>query len=194
MPRLPSLAHCALLAASALPALALAKGSPPAAQSQSRVMVFVGAEDRGAEGGALKLGALVEEAVGRNEKQKLVSLADAAGERLSSEVRAAQRASEDDLTSGKKLLQEGKLDEAEAALHSSIKNAEVAAAAFGKIDDFAEAHAALAAVLHLKHRDDDAKDALIEALVLEPTYRPDAKLGGPLAELFRTVRREATPR
>lgn len=191
MPRLATFLRRALLAAALLPALAHAKSAPPAA-GPSRVIVFVGADDRGAENSALKLGGLVEEAVARNDKHKVVSLADAAGDRLGSDVRAARRAAEDDLAQGKRLLAEGKLDDAEAALRSSIKNGEAAAAGLEKLDDLADAHAALAAVLHLKHKEDDAKDALAEALSLKPTYRPDAKLAaGPVGELLRTVKREA---
>jgi hypothetical protein len=60
-----------------------------------------------------------------------------------------------------------------------------------KVQPYVEANVYLAAVYQTKHHDDDAKDALSEALAVKPTYRLDDKLaGGPLADLVVSVRRE----
>ncbi|MBS2030299.1 MAG: PEGA domain-containing protein [Deltaproteobacteria bacterium] len=179
----------------ALPQAGLAKGSsesksPPAASRT--VMVFVGADDKGAESSALRLGAMVEDALGRFDKYNFTPLRDAAGERVPADARAALHTAEDDLSAGKKNFIDGKLEDAEASLKSAIKGFEAGAAGLEKPDEYCDAWAYLGAVYQLKHKDDDAKDNLAQALAVEPGYKLDAKLGAsPVADLMRQVRRES---
>ena len=174
----------------ALPQIGLAKGSSAPAPSSRTVMVFVGAEDKGAESSALRLGAMVEDALGRFDKYTFTPLRDAAGERVPADARAAMHTAEDDLTAGKKSFVDGKLDDAEGSLKSAIKGFEAGAAGVDKPDEYCDAWAYLGAVYQLKHKDDDAKDMLAQALAVEPSYKLDAKLGAsPIADLMRSVKR-----
>src|SRR5206468_1986046 len=128
-----------------LPA-ALLWAAPSLAHAARSVMVFVVAEDKGAESATSKLSALVQEAVGHNSNYELVDLRDATGEVVPGEVRAARKAADADLEAGKKAFTEGTLDAAEEKLRSAVKGHEGAAAALEKVDGYVEAHAYLAAL------------------------------------------------
>jgi tetratricopeptide (TPR) repeat protein len=191
MSRLNTTLRVGLWALLSVPGAALAKGDKPAPVQPRNVMVFVGAEDKGAESSALRLGGMVEDALSRADRYTLSTLREAAGERVPGDARAALRAADDDLQNGKKAFAEGKLDDAEQNLKNAIKGLEAGVAGLEKPDAYADAHAYLAAVYLLKHKDDDAKDGLAEVLAVEPGYKLDAKLSaGPVGDLLRQVRRE----
>lgn len=189
MIRAARLAPLGLLAL-ALPSPALAKSSERAAAPKN-VMVFVGADDRGAENSALKLGQLVEDALGRYDRYNLTSLREAAGDRVPGEARSALRDAEDALATGKKAYAEGKLEDGETSLRQAIKGFEAAGTGLEKMEPYVEANEYLAAVLQLRHKDDDAKDALAQALAVKPGLKLEGKLGtSPVADLLREVRHE----
>ena len=175
------------------PLAARAKGDAPAsaAHGPRSVMVFVGAQDRGAESSAVKLGGLVESALSRADHYTLSSLREAAGERVSADARAALHSADAALQAGQSAFDAGKLDDAEQQLKAAVKGYEQGVAGLYQIDSYSDANAYLAAVDLAKHHDDDAEDALSQALAVKPNLRLDEKLeGGPLAALMRSVRHD----
>ena len=176
------------------PAAAQGKSAapPPARSSPRSAMVFVGAQDRGAEASALKLGGMVEEALGRAEHYTVTALGDAAGERVPADAREALHTAGLAVEAGQTAFEAGKLDEAQQQLEAAVKAYEHGAAGLYKMDDFTRASGYLAAVYQAKHRDDDAKDALTEALAVKPAFRLEGKLDeGPVGDLLRSARRES---
>ncbi len=173
---------------SSLAAHAAPAASAPATRS---VMVFVTADDKGAENSTSKMASIIEDAVGHNSSYELVDLRDAAGDAVSGDVRSAKKMADDDLAAAKKSFASGSYEDAESKLHSAIKEYENAAPALEKPDPYVEAIAYLAGTLQLRNKEDDARDELITALGMKPAFKPDAKLGSnAFMDLLRSAKKE----
>ncbi len=165
-------------------------GAAPAYGARS-VMVFVVAEDKGAESSTGKLATLTSEAVARNAGYEVVDLRDAAGDAVPPDIRAIRKAADADLEAGKKAFDDGTLEPAEEKFRSAIKQYESCAPALEKVENYVEAHMYLAASLQLRNKQEDAKDEVIDALAIRPNYKPAGKLaGGAFADLLRAAKKE----
>jgi hypothetical protein len=172
----------------------IAWAAPAAAPApKPSVLAIVVADDKNAEIISTRMMNVVEDTLGKSDKYNVTLLKDAAGDAVSAEARAAEKAGEDQVSSGKSALADGKFDVAETALHNAVKSLELGAAALDKLDIYADAWGYLAAAHQGRGADDDAKDAAVQAMCIKPTWKPEGKTAAsaPFNDVLKEARKES---
>lgn len=161
-----------------------------ASAAARRAAVLLIPLDKNAHIAAARLTEYLEDAVLQDASYQLKASATVLGDSTPTLALEARKRVLVSVAKGRKLLMAGQFDEADAALHAAMAEADVASAAMERCGEYCDLLAYLSSVQLMKGEEQGAREALKQLLGLEKTYKFEGPaFGKNFQVLLRDVQR-----